>query len=288
MQEWDKLYSINKKYLDPVAPRFSAIMKDSAELVTITNLPDEVVTKLVPLHPKNDDIGNKICLFSNKIYVERDDIASLAVNEKITLMKWGNATVKTLNPCTVELDLNDKDFKSTKKINWLAAVDNLLEVEIIEYDHLLTRADAVDYEGEFMDIVNKNSKMVSVALVEPALRALKKGDHLQIERRGFYIVDHVGCSNLNKYKLIFIPDGKSKNMSTLNSKLDVKAFVKGDDNKKKEKMKKEEGAEDKKEKKEKKKEAKEEGLKKGKNEEFKVPKTDEDFSKLNAALEEKI
>mmetsp|Transcript_80696 Transcript_80696/g.174486 ORF Transcript_80696/g.174486 Transcript_80696/m.174486 type:complete len:118 (-) Transcript_80696:919-1272(-) len=80
-----------------------------------------------------------------------------------------------------------------------------------------------------MDIVNKNSRISSVALVEGAFRALKEGDHLQIERRGFYIVDHCGVSSNNKYRLISIPDGKTKNMSTLSSKVDVKQLVKGDE-----------------------------------------------------------
>lgn len=118
-------------------------------------------------------------------------------------MKWGNALVKQLTPhVELELILSDKDFKSTKKINWISTVDSLVHAEIIEYDHILTKADAVDFAGEFMDIVNNNSKFTSIALIEPAIRHCKKGDIIQIERRGFYIVDSVGSSNNNKIKLI--------------------------------------------------------------------------------------
>jgi len=187
LQEWDKLYAINKQYIDPVAPRFTGIFKDSAVLVKINNFNFDKISKLVQLHPKDKSIGNKELLFSNKILMEKEDLLNCKEGEKITLMKWGNAKVISLKDNQYELELlpNDKDFKSTQKFTWLANVDNLCEVEIIEYDHLLNRADAIDYEGEFMDIVNKQSMFVSLALLEPGVRLLNKNQHIQIERRGF-------------------------------------------------------------------------------------------------------
>lgn len=143
-------------------------------------------------------------------------------------MKWGNAVVLQLEPSVkLELDLNDKNFKNTAKLNWIPNTKSLIEIDIIEYEHLLTQEAAVDFEGDFLSIVNKNSKHVSKALIEPAFRGRKKGDHLQIERRGFQIVDNIGNSKNNQYKLIYIPDGKSKNMSNLDGKLDVKELMTG-------------------------------------------------------------
>lgn len=59
-------------------------------------------------------------------------------------MKWGNAIVKKLNPHEVELKLDDKDYKGTKKFNWISNIDQNITVEINEFDNILSRADAVD------------------------------------------------------------------------------------------------------------------------------------------------
>lgn len=161
LQEWDKLFAINKKYLDPIVPRYSGIMSESAVEVVVSNQPEDVVSKIEPLHPKNVDLGTKEIIFSNKILVESEDFNTCEVGEKITLMHWGNAIVTAKEPKpTVELVLTDKDFKKTKKINWIANHPSNLKVDIVEYDHILTQADAVEFAGEFMDIVNKNSKFI--------------------------------------------------------------------------------------------------------------------------------
>jgi len=114
-------------------------------MVKVLNFPEENVSKLVPLHPKDESMGTKLCVFSRNIFLESEDIKTCALEEKVTLMKWGNALVKSLEPeITLELLMEDKDFKNTKKLNWIAATESVLEVETVEYDHILTRADAID------------------------------------------------------------------------------------------------------------------------------------------------
>ena len=52
---------------------------------------------------------------------------------------------------------------------------------------------------------------------------------MQLERRGFYKIDQV----FNDYSvLIFIPDGKTKQMSTISSKVDPKKTAKGSEQQK--------------------------------------------------------
>lgn len=108
--------------------------------------------------------------------------------EKITLMKWGNAIVKSIDLATktavCELILEDKDFKKTKKLNWVPHVEQCQKLELIEYDHILTMKNATDFEGDFDSIINKASKNSQEALGEPALKSVRKGDKLQLERRG--------------------------------------------------------------------------------------------------------
>jgi len=96
LQEWSKLYSINKKYIDPIVPRYSAVMKDTGVVVNITNFgSDEIVTELIERHQKNKELGNKLIYYYKQILLEKEDIESCEVGEKITLMKWGNAIVKS-------------------------------------------------------------------------------------------------------------------------------------------------------------------------------------------------
>ena len=80
----------------------------------------------VPLHQQNPSLGNKLIYRSSKLFIEHEDAVGLKVDEKVTLMKWGNAKiVKILNNADgslcleAELMEEDKDFKSTKKINWV-------------------------------------------------------------------------------------------------------------------------------------------------------------------------
>ena len=54
---WDKIWAINKKVIDPVAPRHVAIDKRALVHVTVEGAVAE--TKAVALHPKNPDVGTK-------------------------------------------------------------------------------------------------------------------------------------------------------------------------------------------------------------------------------------
>ena len=42
LMEWDKIWAYNKKIIDDVSPRFTAIVKDSASKIVLTNGPDSV------------------------------------------------------------------------------------------------------------------------------------------------------------------------------------------------------------------------------------------------------
>jgi hypothetical protein len=53
---------------------------------------------------------------------------------------------------------------------------------------------------------------------DPNLKVLKKGDMLQLERRGYYIVDSPYLEGRSQLRLIEIPDGMQRQMSVLASK----------------------------------------------------------------------
>ena len=185
------------------------------------------------------------------------------------------------------LNLDNKDYKKTTKITWLAETTSapLLPTICINYLPLISKA-VIGKEDDFKEYINKNSKVcpavcapnliwrVSFTLVvciisifllfqleekmlgDPCLKNLKKGDIIQLQRRGFHICDqpyepirwsvHVpepplfiediclllsSCLRLtvvnicspNSCKespcvLLYIPDGHTKEMPTAGSK----------------------------------------------------------------------
>ena len=127
-----------------------------------------------------------------------------------------------------ELLPEDKDFKNTKKLTWLSALpDELYKISMVEYDVLINKA-KVEENDEVMDLINVNSKFTTNAYCTKGLQELREGV-LQLERRGFYKIDQV----FNDYSvLIFIPDGKTKQMSTISSKVDPKKTAKGSEQQK--------------------------------------------------------
>lgn len=42
LMEWDKLWALNKQIIDPIAPRYNAIVKSTAAKVVLENVSDEI------------------------------------------------------------------------------------------------------------------------------------------------------------------------------------------------------------------------------------------------------
>jgi glutamyl-tRNA synthetase len=78
--------------------------------------------------------------------------------------------------------------KTSKKLTWVAKADDLVPCVLMEFDHLITKRVLV--KGmDHKDYVNPVTKHESLALGEPAMRLLKTGDIIQLQRRGFFRVD---------------------------------------------------------------------------------------------------
>ncbi len=127
MMEWDKIWAINKRIIDPIAPRFTAIAKDKIAHLFLLNGPKEMEMVSVAMHQQNANLGNKVIYKSKKLMIESEDASSLKVDEKITLMKWVNAKIVKIEQkadgslyLEAEILEDDKDFKSTKKLNWIS------------------------------------------------------------------------------------------------------------------------------------------------------------------------
>jgi hypothetical protein len=101
-------------------------------------------------------------------------------------MNWGNVAIlsKEVQPdgsyhLTGEYLPEDKDFKTTSKITWLAEGTNLIIANLIEYDHLIKTA-KVEEDQNFEEIVNINSRFVSRAYLDSGIRLLNSSNYLLI------------------------------------------------------------------------------------------------------------
>ena len=59
MQEWEKLWTINKRLIDPVAPRHTAVTAAGRVPLTLTNGPEVEEVEIVAAHKKNPAVGRK-------------------------------------------------------------------------------------------------------------------------------------------------------------------------------------------------------------------------------------
>lgn len=146
LMEWDKLWALNKQIIDPIAPRYNAIVKSTAAKVILENVSDEIQAKSVPLHPKNESVGTKALLFGKYSWIEKDDADTINEGDKIALRNYGKVliTKKTevdgITTLYGNLDLEDTDFKKAKIVTWINADDaTTVEVNLVEFDHLITK-----------------------------------------------------------------------------------------------------------------------------------------------------
>ncbi|KAK7037996.1 putative glutamate--tRNA ligase, cytoplasmic [Favolaschia claudopus] len=219
--EWDSIWAMNKKIIDPVAPRHWAIVSEKKVPVTISGGPTSPEVKALPKHKKNPDVGEKKTVYTSAILVEQEDAVSFEDQEEITLMDWGNAIVrsKTTNAAgevtAIEMELHlDGDFRKTKKkITWLSQSTSshpLTPVILLDYDYLITKK-KLEENDNVADFVTPVTEFRQDALADANVGDLKKGDIMQFERKGYFVFDGLVNGNL---EFIRIPDGKAANLAS--------------------------------------------------------------------------
>lgn len=149
------------------------------------------------------------------------------------MSRWGNVVIKSKEEhngnfkLTVELTPEDQDFKGTTKATFVPVDEEYnVPVTIYEFGHLITKA-SLKEEDEVENFVNPNSKVMSEGFAEKDMRNVKVGDFIQIERRGYFFVDKAFTTH-GEVVLHFIPDGKTKNMSKIASKIESSTLARGE------------------------------------------------------------
>ncbi len=112
----------------------------------------------------------------------------------LKIHKTDNESVKEID---AELALDNKDYKKTLKVTWLADSPSnapLTPVKCYHFDHIIAKA-ILDKDEDFKKYADHQTEYVFDVLGDNEMRNLKKGDIIQISRRGYYIVDQAFVSN---------------------------------------------------------------------------------------------
>ncbi|XP_057662757.1 bifunctional glutamate/proline--tRNA ligase [Diorhabda carinulata] len=220
--EWDKIWAFNKKVIDPVAPRYTAVQIDDPVPVYVQGVKEERLS--VPKHPKNTDVGNKEVWIGPKIFIDREDAVALKEEENATFINWGNLIIKKINRQAGKItsieavpNLENVDFKKTLKLTWLAEVDKapFTPTWCVYFDHIISKA-VLGKDEDFKQYIGHETRKEIEMLGDPELKKLKVGDIIQLQRRGFFRVDVAyKPANLHTYKeqpvvLFHIPEGNAK------------------------------------------------------------------------------
>ena len=218
--EWDKIWALNKKVLDPVVPRHTTV--DKVYRVPVHVAGAQLASHASPRHPKNPDVGEKDVWTGPLLTIDGADAELLKEGENATFINWGNLLIKKVHKAgnkvtKVEAEDNttNKDYKKTMKVTWLCDNEEkspFTPAVLIFYDHIISKA-ILDKDDDFKDFVAKDSKHEIEMIGDPELKNLKKGDMVQIQRRGYFICDveyrpyNQSVGRARPAVLLAIPDG---------------------------------------------------------------------------------
>lgn len=220
LMDWTIFWNINKKEIDPIAPRHTAVdQKEAVRATIIKRGPEKAYVEDKPRHNKNPTLGTKKVTYSRHLILDQEDAKLFKQDEEITLMAWGNAIVRKINRSSldchsriegIELELHlEGDFKKTeKKITWLSVEgQDLIPAELVDFDYLLTK-DKLEESDNWEDFLTEHTEFRSEALCDSNLAGCKAGDIIQLERKGYFRVD-TAYKDGKAAVLFKIPTGKA-------------------------------------------------------------------------------
>nr|XP_050854497.1 bifunctional glutamate/proline--tRNA ligase [Vespula vulgaris] len=235
--EWDKIWAFNKKVIDPIAIRYTALDYDKTVPVNVLDSKEEWVT--VRNHPKDPSLGTKCVRVGSKILIEKDDAEALVEGQNATFVNWGNLKIEAIHKkngviesIDARLNLSDENYKNTLKITWLPAPQNfkdLIPCYTVYFDHIISKP-VLGKDDDFKDFVAKDTRVEIRMLGEAELHRVKKGEIIQLQRKGFFRCDvpyadiSPFCCKEQPLILFHIPDGHTASKST-KANVDSKSSV---------------------------------------------------------------
>ncbi len=201
-----------RDHLNKTSPRRMAVL-DPVRLV-IENWPvGQVEWVGAQNNPEDPAAGTRQVPFDGELLIERDDFLEHPPKDFFRLtpgrevrLRFGyfvtctgvdkdttgtiTAVRCTYDPATKGGNAQDgRKVKAT--IHWVSAA-HALDAEVRLFEHLFTDPDPASADGgDFLKLVNPNSRKIVRGKCEPSLRSAKGGERFQFERLAYFYCDHV-------------------------------------------------------------------------------------------------
>lgn len=166
--EWDKIWAFNKKVIDPIAPRYTALTLNKTVVVNVAG-----VSKAEPIqvaaHPKNPDVGQKTIWVGPRILIDYEDAETLKEGENTTFINWGNLLIKKINrdaskkitSIDAVTNLDNKDYKKTIKLTWLyegESREDFPPTVCVYFEHIISKP-VLGKDEDFKQYVAKDTRV---------------------------------------------------------------------------------------------------------------------------------
>ena len=191
------------------APRAMAVI-NPIKLI-IENYPEGKIESLsAPIHPQNEEMGTREIFFSREIYIDKEDFAKVAPNNKYKRLaidkevrlrnsyvinasrfdadQDGNITTIycTYDPET--LGKNPTDGRKVKGVIHYVESSKAVSAEFKIYDRLFLDSNPSQVD-DMSSILNPNSLIIKNGYVEPSLHDAEIEKAYQFEREGYFCRD---------------------------------------------------------------------------------------------------
>ena len=217
--DWTIFWTTNKKFIDPVAPRHTAIELENAVKCHVMGASSEVVFEEKPKHIKNPEVGVKKVAYSDTIWIEQGDALRFSEDEEITLMAWGNAFVRKITKSAssadlvtslqLELHLEGDVKKTDKKVTWLSDHQDRVLAQLVDFDFLITK-DKLEEDDNVEDFLTPQTEFRTDTFADCNVADVKADDIIQFERKGYFRCDRAFGADGSPAVFFQIPTGKAE------------------------------------------------------------------------------
>ena len=163
----------NRKIVDPIARRFFFI-KEPIKLI-IENAPGK--KKVIPYHPSNKKLGERVFQTDRIFYVPREDIYTLEMGDVFRLKDLFNVRIININKEIHGEYIGDKLLSDTMRIQWTTS--RYIPVTVF-IPHILF----------INDMFNPDSLEEIHGIAEESIKNTVNGEIIQFERFGFIRIEH--------------------------------------------------------------------------------------------------
>jgi len=230
MTDMSILESSIRDDLNAIAPRSMAVINPVR--VVIENHPENQIESIhAPVHPQNESMGKREIFFGREVFIDRADFQETAPNNKFKRLAIdkevrlrnsyiidaksfdvdSNGCISTIyatyDPGT--LGKNPADGRKVKGVIHFVEATKSVKAEFRIYDRLFTVQNPAGSES-FEEVINPESLVTKLGVVEPSMATALPGVSYQFEREGYFCRDSEPSNGVIYNKTVGLRDTWNK------------------------------------------------------------------------------